>query len=127
MALNDADWGSTARGKVGAALTNILLNTARIKVPGPDEGGELLEVPAFYHDYVFHKGQKYGTVSWHEAFYGFMDDEHMIRATLSPVRYMPMVTPPDPGRGSTRGDTCEASPSSCEGTTPCTGPARSRC
>ena len=96
MALNDADWGSTARGKVGAALTNILLNTARIKVPGPDEGGELLEVPAFYHDYVFHKGQKYGTVSWHEAFYGFMDDEHMIRATLSPVRYMPMVTPPRP-------------------------------
>ena len=38
MALNDADWGSTARGKVGAALTNILLNTARIKVPGPGRG-----------------------------------------------------------------------------------------
>jgi DNA-directed RNA polymerase len=55
-----------------------------------------LEVPAFYHDYAFHKGQKYGTISWHEAFYGFMDDEHMIRATLSPVRYMPMVTPPRP-------------------------------
>ena len=110
-ALNDSDWGSTARSKVGAALTNLLLNTARIKVPGPGEGrvasggdgeadrgvaGDLLEVPAFYHDYTFHKGQKYGTISWHEAFYGFMDDEHMIRATLSPVRYMPMVTPPRP-------------------------------
>ena len=35
-------------------------------------------------------------MSWHEAFYGFMDDEHMIKATLSPVRYMPMVTPPRP-------------------------------
>jgi DNA-directed RNA polymerase len=95
---------------VGAALTNLLLNTARVKVPGPNDsafkslgdgsdGGELpdlLEVPAFYHDYTFHKGQKYGTISWHEAFYGFMDDEHMIRATLSPVRYMPMVTPPRP-------------------------------
>ena len=99
-ALNDSDWGSTVRAKVGAALTNLLLNTARVKVPGPGEGGEggedLLEVPAFYHDYTFHKGQKYGTISWHEAFYGFMDDEHMIRATLSPVRYMPMVTPPRP-------------------------------
>ena len=105
-ALNDSDWGSTARSKVGAALTNLLLNTARVKVPGPGEGRAteegagaadgLLEVPAFYHDYTFHKGQKYGTISWHEAFYGFMDDEHMIRATLSPVRYMPMVTPPRP-------------------------------
>ena len=108
-ALNDSDWGSTARSKVGAALTNLLLNTARVKVPGPNQsaresagdgsdGGfaDLLEVPAFYHDYTFHKGQKYGTISWHEAFYGFMDDEHMIRATLSPVRYMPMVTPPRP-------------------------------
>ena len=95
-ALNDSDWGFTARSKVGACLINLLLNTARIKVPGPDEDGELLEVPAFYHDYQFHRGQKYGTVSWHEAFYGFMDDEHMIKATLSPVRYMPMVTPPRP-------------------------------
>ncbi len=120
-ALNDADWGSIARSKVGAALTHLLLNTARVKVPGPGEvardadentdGDEdtdsntvstpnstsnLLEVPAFFHDYTFHKGQKYGTISWHEAFYGFMDDEHMIRATLSPVRYMPMVTPPRP-------------------------------
>ena len=34
-ALNDSDWGSTVRGKVGAALTNLLLNTARVKVPGP--------------------------------------------------------------------------------------------
>ena len=101
-ALNDADWGSIARSKVGAALTHLLLNTARVKVPGPGEvardadentdGDEdtdsntvstpnstsnLLEVPAFFHDYTFHKGQKYGTISWHEAFYGFMDDEHL--------------------------------------------------
>ena len=158
-ALNDYDWGHNARNKMGAALVSLLLDTARIKVPGipgtssssedegdededededemglatlvgvPGKGGldwgeeagnrrgmaegegvvgggafgdayhreeseepELFEVPAFYHSYVFHKGQKYGTIAWHEAFYQFMDDEHLIRATLQPVRYMPMV------------------------------------
>ena len=95
-ALNDSDWGSTTRSKVGAALVNLLLTTARIRVPGPDGGEEKIEVPAFYHDYVKHKGHGYGVVSWHDAFFSFMDDEAMIRATLSPVRYMPMVTPPRP-------------------------------
>ena len=93
-ALNDSDWGGATRSKVGAALVNLLLTTARIRVPGPD--GELIEVPAFYHDYVKHKAHRYGVISWHDAFFTFMDDEAMIRATLSPVRYMPMVTPPRP-------------------------------
>ena len=93
-ALNDSDWGGATRSKVGAALVKLLLTTARIRVPGPD--GELIEVPAFYHDYVKHKAHRYGVISWHDAFFTFMDDEAMIRATLSPVRYMPMVTPPRP-------------------------------
>ena len=117
-ALNDSDWGSTARSKVGAALTHLLLNTARVKVPGPGtghalegsselsvddgqqerntlySGSELLEVPAFYHDYTFHKGQKYGTISWHEAFYGFMDDEVRVGRFPNPgTTRLPTVRP----------------------------------
>jgi DNA-directed RNA polymerase len=117
-ALNDYDWGHNARNKVGAALLNLMLDTARIKVPAPkseaalerererdldpygewedEEPPELVEMAAFHHGYQWHKGHKYGTVAWHEAFYQFMDDEHLIRATLQPVRYMPMVTPPRP-------------------------------
>ena len=66
-ALNDSDWGGATRSKVGAALVNLLLTTARIRVPGPD--GELIEVPAFYHDYVMHKTHRYGVISWHDAFF----------------------------------------------------------
>ena len=61
-----------------------------------DREPELVEVPAFYHRFMYHKGLRIGTIAWHQAFYQFMEDEHMIRATLQPVRYMPMVTPPRP-------------------------------
>ena len=81
-ALNDSDWGSTVRAKVGAALTNLLLNTARVKVPGPGEGGEDLLGSRVLPRLHVPQGPA-TAIPWHEAFYGFMDDEHMIRATLS--------------------------------------------
>jgi DNA-directed RNA polymerase len=57
-------------------------------------GSQLLEVPAFYHDYTFHKGQKYGTISWHEAFYGFMDDEVRVGRFPNPgTTRLPTVRP----------------------------------
>ena len=58
---------------VGAALLSILMGSCKIKLPGPD--GEPIEVPAFFHDHIFHNQRNYGVVSWHNAFYQCMDDE----------------------------------------------------
>jgi len=95
-ALNDSDWGMTARVKLGSVLAKLLVETAKIEVPDP-ESGELEIKPAFEHHYEYvNRQQRYGMVSWHPAFFDYIEHEDMRHAQMSLVRYMPMVTPPRP-------------------------------
>ena len=89
QALENAEWGREIRLKIGTVLLTALMNTAKIGVP--DEKGELLTLPAFYHDY---KEAGYGMLHWHDSIYRFINTETMTRAALVPVRHFPMVVPP---------------------------------
>eukprot|EP00123_Amoebidium_parasiticum_P015875 comp23188_c1_seq1/m.37609 comp23188_c1_seq1/g.37609 ORF comp23188_c1_seq1/g.37609 comp23188_c1_seq1/m.37609 type:complete len:1156 (-) comp23188_c1_seq1:104-3571(-) len=92
--LDRPDWPPIVQTKVGAALLNLLLNTAKINPKHPRKNeGEL--VPAFHHSMGFVQNKALGFIKPHDAVVELLSAQNNTWEMVAP-KFLPMVAPPRP-------------------------------
>ncbi|KAI8352222.1 hypothetical protein B0O80DRAFT_499529 [Mortierella sp. GBAus27b] len=90
-------WPESTRAKVGSVLTTLLMDCAKVKVPShdPETKKEIVEeIPAFYHNYQYSKGQRIGVIKVHSYISEILSKEPI--GTLIHPSLLPMLVHPRP-------------------------------
>ncbi|KAF9354098.1 DNA-directed RNA polymerase [Mortierella sp. NVP85] len=90
-------WPESTRAKVGSVLTSLLMDCAKVRIPSYDpETNESIteEIPAFFHGYQYHKGQKIGVIKVHNYISEILSKEPI--GTLIHPSLLPMLVHPRP-------------------------------
>ncbi|KAL8728168.1 MAG: hypothetical protein Q9166_005562 [cf. Caloplaca sp. 2 TL-2023] len=103
-ALDDHQWSSAIKARIGAVLLSKLIDHARVHVflKHPEDGSVLKESqPAFLHQSLYHAGKRVGMLSLNSSMYDQLAREP-VAASLS-QKYLPMVVEPKPWAGFREG------------------------
>ncbi|KAI4231164.1 MAG: hypothetical protein LQ349_005783, partial [Xanthoria aureola] len=104
QALQDYQWSSPVKARIGAVLLSKLIDNAKIPIfrKHPENGSTYEEMqPAFLHQTLYQWGKRVGMVSLHNSMYDKLTTEP-VAASLS-QKYLPMVVEPKPWAGFREG------------------------
>ncbi|KAF9955200.1 DNA-directed RNA polymerase [Modicella reniformis] len=90
-------WPESTRAKVGSVLATLLMDCAKVKIPSfdPETNKKIVEeIPAFYHNYQYSKGQLIGVIKVHNYISEILSKEPI--GTYIHPSLLPMLVYPRP-------------------------------
>ncbi|KAI9723977.1 MAG: hypothetical protein M1812_000695 [Candelaria pacifica] len=90
----DLQWSKELKAKMGAVMTSLLIKAAKIPVTRehPETAEKITQLqPAFYHNYQYRRGKKYGMLTTNTVLYEKMKAEP-VRGVLA--KHLPMIVEP---------------------------------